>query len=495
MTRRRLGVLVALGLVVVAAPTAASAAPSDTSKVAVPTVTGPVTGGQGFPSLLTTNFELADVGYERAEYFVEGDATSYRPVGKLGADGKWTVKAKDTAPYKTRIVVLRPIDPAKFSGTVFVEWFNVSAGFDTTPDWTAMHTQLIRAGDAYVGVDVQSTGVQGGQKALAGATSGGIKAGDPERYGTLHHPGDAYAYDILSQAGLVAAGHADGVDPLAGLDVQHVIATGESQSAFFLTSYVNAVHPIARVYDGFLIHSRYGSAAPFERFTRAALDAMPNNVHVRTDIDVPVLTLQTETDLTELGYVPATQPDSKSFRLWEVAGASHADQYSGVVGITDVGDGAAELMLLDPAQANGGVLRCSTPINAAATFSVQNAAAAHLARWVDGGTPPPKAPRLVTSGKKIVRDEHGIAKGGIRTPIVDVPVAANTGARNIGGRFCDLFGTTAPFDAPTLASLYPSHDAYVSKFNRSADAAVAAGFWLAPDAALWKEAAQQIAVP
>ena len=99
------------------------------------------------------------------------------------------------------------------------------------------------------------------------------------------------------------------------------------------------------------------------------------------------------------------------------------------------------------------------------------------------------------AGKKIVRDEHGIAKGGIRTPIVDVPVAANTGARNIGGRFCDLFGTIAVFDAPTLASLYPSHDAYVSKFSRAADTTVAKGFWLAPDAALWKAAAQQLAVP
>ena len=495
MRPRRLGSLLSLGILVVGLPIAASAAPSDAAKVAVPTVTGPVTGGQGFPSLLTTNFDLADVGYERAEYFVEGDATSYRPVGELGSDGKWTVKAKDTAQYKTRIVVYRPIDPEKFSGTVFAEWFNVSAGFDVATDWIPMHTQLIRAGDAYVGVDVQATGIQGGEEALAGATSGGIKAGDPERYGTLHHPGDAYAYDIFSQAGLAAAGHADGVEPLAGLDVQHVIATGESQSAFFLTSYVNAVHPLAHVYDGFLVHSRGGTAPGFEKFTRAVFDAMPKNVHIRTDIDVPVLTLQTETDLTELGFLPARQPDSKNFRLWEMAGASHADQYTGSVGSTDIGDGAAELTLLDPAQANGGILRCSTPINAAASFSVQNAAASHLERWVRGGKPPPKAPRLVMAGKKIVRDEHGIAKGGIRTPIVDVPVAANTGARNVGGRFCDLFGTIAPLDASTLASLYASHDSYVSKFNRSADATVAAGFWLAPDAALWKAAAQQIPVP
>jgi hypothetical protein len=43
-----------------------------------------------------------------------------------------------------------------------------------------------------------------------------------------------------------------------GIAVEHLIAMGESQSAFRLLTYVNAVHPAARVYDGFLIHSRDG---------------------------------------------------------------------------------------------------------------------------------------------------------------------------------------------------------------------------------------------
>ena len=468
---------------------------ADASDVARPTVTGPVTGGQGYPSLVTTNTDLAAVGYDRAEYFVDGTATSYEPDSALESDGAWTVKENDEAKYKTRIVVYKPTNPDDFSGTVFVEWFNVSAGFDTTPSWTPIHTQLIRHGDAYVGVDVQAAGVQGGAEVLEGATAGGIKGGDPARYGSLHHPGDEFAYDIFSQVGAVASGRADGVNPFDGYDVQHIIATGQSQSAYFLTSYINGIQPLVHQYDGFLVLSRGGSAAPFTDFTKRDFEAMPKDAHIRSDVDVPVLTAETETDLITLRFLPARQPDGKRFRLWEIAGGSHADQYTGTVGSTDVDDGAAELTMLDPAQADGGILSCTEPINANATFSVQSAAAAHLERWVTEGTPPPKAPRIATKGGTIERDEHGIARGGIRTPVVDVPVATNTGKVNRGGRFCNLFGTITVFDPPTLAQLYPSHDAYVQEFDRAAAETVKGGFWLAPDADDWKAAARQISVP
>ena len=491
MRRSTFGLLLVVILALGAAPAAAGGGGS--AKVTAPTVSGPVTGGQGHPSLVGTNFEFSDIGYERNEYFLEGTATSYEPAAPLGEDGKWKVGAKDTAPYKTRIVVYRPIDAKDFNGTVFVEWLNVSAGFDTSPDWTLAHTQLLRSGAAYVGVSAQAVGVQGGADVIPGASAGGLKGGDPERYGTLSHPGDAHSYDIFSQAGLAAAGDAKGVEPLGTLDVKRVIAMGESQSAFRMTTYVNAVHPLTGIYDGFLIHSRGGSAAGFGSNRSSQGDpSIPQVARVRTDQDVPVLTAQTETDLTRLGFLPSRQPDSKHFRLWEIAGTAHADQYTGRLGFSDLGDGTAERSLLDPAQASGGVLRCAQPINAGPAFAVLNAAVFQLERWVRDGTPPPKAPRIASTGSELVRDEHGIVRGGIRTPIVDVPIATNTGLPNEGGSFCTLFGTTAPFDAATIASLYPSQQDYVREFERSADAAVKAGFWLKPNAENFKKAAAQI---
>jgi hypothetical protein len=89
----------------------------------------------------------------------------------------------------------------------------------------------------------------------------------------------------------------------------------------------------------------------------------------------------------------------------------------------------------------------------------------------------------------IVRDARGNALGGIRTPQVEVPIATLSGEGQTGTLLCILFGTTTPFDAATLAALYPDHASYVSAFNAATDEAVQAGFILPPDAELMKAAA------
>ena len=94
---------------------------------------------------------------------------------------------------------------------------------------------------------------------------------------------------------------------------------------------------MAAVYDGFLIHSRGGGGAPLSQEPEPEIDDAAHVVRIRTDLDVPVLTFQTETDLIILGYLPDRQPDGPRFRLWEVAGTAHADTYTLVVGFTDVG--------------------------------------------------------------------------------------------------------------------------------------------------------------
>jgi hypothetical protein len=95
----------------------------------------------------------------------------------------------------------------------------------------------------------------------------------------------------------------------------------------------------------------------------------------------------------------------------------------------------------------------------------------------------------------IARDEHGNALGGIRTPYVDVPVSALSGEPVAGAPpVCQSFGTTTPFDAATLARLYPDHDSYVEAYTASTEAAVAAGFILRPDADELIATAEQSAI-
>ena len=78
--------------------------------VAIPTVEGPISGGRGAPFIASTAFDLAQVGYSEAEYFISGTAAAYTRVGTLSADGMWTVTPRDTAAYKTLILVYRPIE-------------------------------------------------------------------------------------------------------------------------------------------------------------------------------------------------------------------------------------------------------------------------------------------------------------------------------------------------------------------------------------------------
>jgi Alpha/beta hydrolase domain len=500
-TRFGISLVVGLGLTtVMSAGIAASVPPSSTgSTVATPTVEGPITSGKGEISLVSSNIDLASQGYVAEEYFIGGTATAYEAAKPLGEDGRWKLAELSTAPYKTRMVVYRPEKAKDFNGTVFVEWLNVTAGFDTAALWTSVHNEVLRSGAAWIGVSAQAGGVQGGDYVIPGAAPRGVRGNDPARYGSLTHPGDLFSFDIFSQTGIAAAGDADGAKPLDGLKPKRVIAIGKSQSAFRLVSYVDAVHPRDRVYDGFLIASRHVTGAPLGATAFGLPDeTVPPTALIRTDTDVPVFVVQDETDLQLFMSANARQPDTKRFRLWEIAGTAHADTYAGATGINDTGDGSAERSVLDPTALTGGPLSCVQPINSGPAFAVLSAATAHLDRWVRDGTPPPKAPRIETTGTDppvIVRDEHGNAVGGVRTPLVDVPLTTITGNENAGGSFCSLFGNTTALDAATVAALYPTHDDYVKKFDASADKTVKAGFWLKPESENFKRAAAQLSVP
>jgi Alpha/beta hydrolase domain len=112
------------------------------------------------------------------------------------------------------------------------------------------------------------------------------------------------------------------------------------------------------------------------------------------------------------------------------------------------------------------------------------------------GEPPPEAPRFEIEGDAIARDERGIARGGIRTPPVDAPVAVLTGEAPPGRSvLCMLFGDTQPFDAATLGELYPTHQDYVDAVTDAADAAVDGGFLLREDADELVATAEEAAVP
>jgi hypothetical protein len=216
--------------------------PAAHAAVPNPAVTGPVAataipGSQMHDYLFfASNHDLAGNGYVEEELFIQGTASRYN----TPAQATGSVMDSDH-PYKTRVVVRRPADPRRFNGTVLVEWYNVTNGFDAENMWFFAWEHMLRAGYVWVGVSAQQVGVAA------------LKKFSAARYGTIdvNHAGtvnnDALSYDIFSQVGQ-AIRNPTGVDMLGGLKPRHVIAIGESQSASRLSTYVNSIHPLANIY-------------------------------------------------------------------------------------------------------------------------------------------------------------------------------------------------------------------------------------------------------
>lgn len=453
-----------------------------------PLIEGPVAGT---PVLQANGFDLAKVGYQQGEYFISGKARSFVNTEPLQRDGKWAVKVADDAAFKTRIVVFRPIDAARFNGTVVFEWLNVSGGTDAAADWISTHTELIRKGYAWVGVSAQKAGIDGGGINMAGLKVY-LKALNPKRYESLLHPGDSFSFDMFSQTARAVLEPKD-VDPLGGLRAKYALAAGESQSAFFLTTYVNAIAPVTKVFDGYFIHSRGSSSAKLSQSPQTEIE-MPTAVLVRDDLNTPVMMMQTETDLFLLGSHASRQPDSRNFRLWEIAGTAHADIYM-LKGSADLGNDPNVAAVVSIAAPQPGIIECSRPINSGPQHFVAKAAFAALDNWVRNGVSPSHADRLEVTDEPatLKRDKFGNALGGIRTPYVDAPIATLSGYGQDANstRLCSLFGSTVLFDRDMLAKLYPDHATYVTAVAESVDRAVANGFLLQPDGELikaWSEA-------
>jgi hypothetical protein len=448
----------------------------------VPTVV-PATGGRGQAFIAAASGDLAAAGYEQSEFYISGTATAYQSGEPLTADGNWSVDPATTAAYKTRAIVRRPTDPANFNGNVIIEWLNVSGGLDAAPDWTYTHVELIREGYAWVGLSAQVVGIDGGPSKglVAGYT---LKAADPGRYGSLVHPGDQYSYDMYTQTGAAAWFENDLM--LGGLQPERVIAIGESQSAFRLTTYVNAIGPKTDVWDGYLIHSRGNAGAALNVDVK-----MPADQRIRTDLNVPVLQFQAETDMLGRGLnsIGARQPDTDLIRTWEVAGTAHADAYNLGIGDTDNGDGVGDAalfqaMLTPPASVYGGLLACTTPINTGPHTYVLRSALNSLDNWIRTGEAPESRPTLDINNGAFMLDAKGNVTGGIRTPHVDVPVAILSGLGQTGSAFCGLFGTTVTPPPADFASwaLPNGRAAFDAAWIASLDDAVAKGNILEADA-------------
>jgi hypothetical protein len=237
------------------------------------------------------------------------------------------------------------------------------------------------------------------------------------------------------------------------------------------------------------VHSRFGTAAPLDG--GSIFDALESNssqaVAFRPDLRVPLVTVITETDLfagRRQGYHSARQPDNQRLRVWEIAGTAHADNYTIQVAPIDTGSAALADVVAAYAPTN---MLMGQQLEHYINFAPQHhyvlqAALSHLNNWVSTNQPPPSGTTIELDGQQPVLDEHGLARGGVRTPWVDVPIARTSGVGGEESTMSSIFGSGELFDAATVQRLYPGGEAdYLERFTASLDAAIQSGFLLAAD--------------
>ncbi|MEF2978459.1 alpha/beta hydrolase domain-containing protein [Subtercola sp. YIM 133946] len=400
--------------------------------------------------------DLTIFGYVEEEYFVSGLARTYRPAGRLDVSGEWSVEATDTRPFRTRVIVHRPIDPSRFNGIVLCEWSNVSSLNEIS--W-AVNENFHRSGYVYAAVSAQTVGVDG----LDGVERSGLRRLDPQRYGRLKIPGDSCSFDIFAAvARCLMATHGVGARLLPGLSPHDCVAIGESQSASRLVSYVNAVHRHHQVFSAFILSVLLGGATDFDDspvvpgqsksdFNEQQLRRLIATT-VRADAGVPVLLLQSETE-ARAARVPSPG-DSEWIRVWELAGSVHRSACDGGYrpdiserdGWDDPFAGQAQRMV---------------------RFSPTIAAAARpLAQWAGGGRPLASQPRLRRRGQgvELELDDVGNVVGGVRMPEIEVPTAVYSSAVSL------MWGDRTPLPRESLLGRYQDPTAYVERVREAATA-------------------------
>jgi hypothetical protein len=485
----------------------------------VPQVTGPLAvSAESYPFGAADHQQvpqdLRRVGYVEEEFLASGKANVY----DWPAPGPAVVRTPD-APYTTRYLVRRPAKASHFSGNVVVEILNPSNRFDLNIGWALAHRQLIRNGDAWVGVTGKPISVIS------------LKNFDSQRYATLSFKNplplsdprncanpvslvdppafrsreteDGLVWDISSQVGAWIRSR-DRSNPFTygqrhGTPVDHLYGFGYSQTGTFLYDYINAIQPLVvqsdgrPMFDAYIVAVAGGNFIGIGPINQCATPLPPAGDPRRqfTNAGTPIIHIMSQSDY--IPGIPARRPDSDApqdrYRHYEMAGAAHAtpDELFYSAASTDILKAGRDV---PPGSCNEG------PRSRFPSSIFFDAAIRNLDWWVRFHIPPPHADPILVSGTPpaAVLDEFGNVQGGLRSPYLDVPTSTWFGS-STGASFCFIAGHEVPFEPARLAALYPNHGAYVRKVVRSTAELVADRFLTLPDGLRLIEEAARADVP
>jgi hypothetical protein len=500
-TRIRIG----WSLVILAALVAPAAAQTTGrfATVLVPRARGPIPVNEkshpfGGAAFTQSPIDLNARGYVEEEFLLNGIGNVY----DWSADG--TLSTRHTGLlYQTRILVRRPRDAERFSGVVLLDIANQGAGFDTFATWGQLGEHLLSNGHAYVALTVSARGI------------GALKTFDYWRYGSMALPrklcttartapdpwnrsGDLFEegeegvrWDIINQVGVMLKNKARprGAAPMAGLPVEYVFAS--MQSAGDLPTYIYAIHSNVAlassgtpIFDGFLIKD---SGAPRNLHACAPPLAADDPRRIIRNSRVPVIHIVAQPEVSPSLRRPDSDTPGDLFRRYEIPGASHFDawHFKYFPSVKDLA--VAGVPPLSATWTYPSHCVPQAPVNEFPQPYFFAGAFDNLERWVRLGAPPPKAEPIAAKdgagGLVFENDEFGNARGGVRSPWVDVPNGTfhpyRTGPNTTPFTCADL-GYWVPFSRERFNAIYGSDAEYEKRFLASVDR-LAKDRWFTPD--------------
>lgn len=433
-------------------------------------------------------YDLGELGYCEEEYFISGFANVYDE----DDSGNMIIK-RSGLPYKTRVLVRKPLEREKFSGRVYLDILNETNGYDHEDLWTRIYDWCVKYGHGYIGITSKPISV------LA------LKNFDYKRYKTLnwsngiqepqpvccsYHniPGteEGLFWDMLSQtANRIKGKNINNF--FNGWNVDWLYLTGQSQSGAYLNTYVKYFDRYLKREDGKHFFDGYmnivGAFLERKLCQDDELKSLTFNYQSGFNSEIPFIKISCEGDFylfegfgmdkISKAHLPVNE-DSKTnkSRYYEIAGSPHFDIKCPVI-VSDqdvIKAGRKPHVIPD----EGEQLINDFPL---AYYIVALLEKLHI--WAANGI----APEVFEGFQRdengeIKRDDDGNVLGGMRSAFMDVPVASYEG--------CDLsahlgvIGKMRYFSKEQIIKRYGSKEAYLALFNDYVEKEVKGG-WLIHD--------------
>ena len=431
-------------------------------------------------------YDLAKLGYMEDEFFISGKANVYKENGSGGMRIKLVQQ-----PYKTRVLVRRPVNQEDFSGRVYLDILNATNNYDNEDLWTRIYNWCVKNGHGYIGITSKPCNLLAlkyfNYERYNSLCMNGETAPQPAPlvYNSVPGTEEGLFWDMLSQTAYQLR-YGMRQNFFSGWPIKYLYLTGQSQSGAYLNTYIHyfdtAISPL-HLYNGYL--NIVG--AQLERPLCQSKQPKPLTFLYRANFrtSTPFINITSEGDLSLFANFGAGDlihhcpknsdtPENRC-RYYEIAGAPHYDIKCPVM--------ASDSDILASNQHPKNIshekeqLLNDIPL---AYYVVGMLEKLHI--WATESKAPENIPPIERHAdmKTLKRNKDGNVIGGLRPPMLQVPVASYEGLDS--SEPMAAIGTQHLFTKQKFYQRYKNKEEYFRRFDAAVNMQLEQK-WITKDAA------------